>query len=132
MGAHGAEKPAKLPKQPPEKKDAPLASSAGVSEKKGGDRSSEKDKKKDVPPPRMQYDDKSRVEKAKKRSVVKQIEARNRVELFQHLPQYEFGNQLKELESKFFKLDSVHPAVYKVLLSFCIMLLYCFKRMVDT
>lgn len=81
---------------------------------KGGDRSSEKDKKKDVPPPRMQYDDKSRVEKAKKRSVVKQTEARNRVELFLHLPQYEFGNQLQDLESKFFKLDSVHPAVYKV------------------
>ncbi|KAJ8442152.1 hypothetical protein Cgig2_015493 [Carnegiea gigantea] len=142
MGAHGTEKPAKLPKQPPKKKDAPLASSAGVSEKKGGDRSSEKDKKKDVPPPRMQYDDKSRVEKAKKRSVVKQTEARNRVELFQHLPQYEFGNQLKELESKFFKLDPVHPAVYKVGVHYltgnitgssarCIAMLHAFKEAIE-
>uniref|UniRef100_A0A7C9DAV3 Translation initiation factor eIF2B subunit delta n=2 Tax=Opuntia streptacantha TaxID=393608 RepID=A0A7C9DAV3_OPUST len=141
-GAHGGEKPAKLPKQPPKKKDAPLASSAGVSEKKGGDRSSEKDKKKDVPPPRMQYDDKSRVEKAKKRSVVKQTEARNRVELFQHLPQYEFGNQLQDLESKFFKLDPVHPAVYKVGVQYlagnvtgsnarCIAMLHAFKEAIE-
>ncbi|KAK6154916.1 hypothetical protein DH2020_009164 [Rehmannia glutinosa] len=57
---------------------------------------------------------KKRVEKAKKRSVVKQTEARNRVELFRHLPQYEHGTQLPELESKFFQLDPVHPAVYKV------------------
>ncbi|GMY24431.1 isoform 3 of translation initiation factor eif-2b subunit delta [Fagus crenata] len=62
----------------------------------------------------MQYDDKSRVEKAKRRAVVKQTEARNRVELFRHLPQYEHGTQLPDLESKFFQLDPVHPAVYKV------------------
>lgn len=68
-----------------------------------------------MPHPRMQFDDKSRVEKAKKRSVVKQTEARNRVELFRHLPQYEHGTRLPELESKFFQLDPVHPAVFKVL-----------------
>ncbi|KAK6129062.1 hypothetical protein DH2020_037196 [Rehmannia glutinosa] len=89
-------------------------SSVAPSEKKGGDRQPDKDRKKDVPHPRMQFDDANRVEKAKKRSVVKQTEARNRVELFRHLPQYEHGTQLPELESKFFQLDPVHPAVYKV------------------
>lgn len=114
--AHVTEKPTKASKQPPQKKDVrPAPSSLAVSEMKVGDRPSEKDKKKDIPPPRMQYDDTSRVEKAKKRSVVKQTEARNRVELFRHLPQYEYGNQLHDLESKFFNLDSVHPAVHKVL-----------------
>lgn len=88
--------------------------SVAASEKKGGDRPPEKDRKKDVPQPRMQYDDKSRVEKAKRRAVVKQTEARNRVELFRHLPQYEHGSQLPDLEAKFFQLDPVHPAVYKV------------------
>ncbi|XP_004306028.1 PREDICTED: translation initiation factor eIF-2B subunit delta [Fragaria vesca subsp. vesca] len=87
-----------------------------ASEKKGGggERAVEKERKKEVPPPRMQYDDMSRVEKAKRRSVVKQTEARNRVELFRHLPQYEHGTQLPDLESRFFQLDPVHPAVYKV------------------
>ncbi|KAK7340782.1 hypothetical protein VNO77_21495 [Canavalia gladiata] len=88
--------------------------SVAVSEKKGGDHPTEKDRKKDAPQPRMQYDDKSRVEKAKRRAVVKQTEARNRVELFRHLPQYEHGSQLPDLEAKFFHLDPVHPAVYKV------------------
>ncbi|KAF5747443.1 translation initiation factor eIF-2B subunit delta [Tripterygium wilfordii] len=83
-------------------------------EKKGIDRPSEKDRKKDVPHPRMQYDDTSRVEKAKKRAVVKQTEARNRVELFRHLPQYELGTQLPDLEAKFFQLEPMHPAVCKV------------------
>ncbi|KAK2999951.1 hypothetical protein RJ639_024470, partial [Escallonia herrerae] len=101
----------KTVKHPTPKKEGPLATS---SEKKGGDRLTEKDRKKDVPPPRMQFDDKSRVEKAKRRAVVKQTEARNRVELFRHLPQYERGNQLPDLESKFFQLDPMHPAVYKV------------------
>lgn len=64
----------------------------------------------------MQFDDKSRVEKAKRRAVVNQTEARNRVELFRHLPQYEQGTQLPDLESKFFQLEPMHPAVYKVLL----------------
>ena len=72
-----------------------------ASEKKGSDRPSEKDRKKDVPQPRMQYDDQSRVEKAKRRAVVKQTEARNRVELFRHLPQYEHGSQLPDLVAKF-------------------------------
>ncbi|KAL0332270.1 UNVERIFIED_CONTAM: Translation initiation factor eIF-2B subunit delta [Sesamum calycinum] len=93
-----------------QKKDS---SSIAASEKKGGDRQPDKDRKKDVPHPRMQFDDANRVEKAKKRSVVKQTEAKNRVELFRHLPQYEHGTQLPELESKFFQLDTVHPAVYK-------------------
>ncbi|KAL3629534.1 hypothetical protein CASFOL_026756 [Castilleja foliolosa] len=94
-----------------QKKDT---SSIAASEKKGSDRLPDKDWKKDVPQPRMQFDDASRVEKAKKRSVVKQTEARNRVELFRHLPQYEHGTQFPELESKFFQLDPVHPSVYKV------------------
>ncbi|KAI5431748.1 hypothetical protein KIW84_035788 [Lathyrus oleraceus] len=88
--------------------------SSAASEKKGGDRPSEKDRKKDVPHPRLQYDDKSRVEKAKRRAVVNQTEARNRVELFRHLPQYEHGSQLPDLEAKFFRLGPVHPSVYKV------------------
>ncbi|XP_058736550.1 probable translation initiation factor eIF-2B subunit delta isoform X1 [Vicia villosa] len=88
--------------------------SAAASEKKGGDRPSEKDRKKDVPHPRLQYDDKSRVEKAKRRAVVNQTESRNRVELFRHLPQYEHGSQLPDLEAKFFQLGPVHPSVYKV------------------
>ncbi|KAL0380961.1 UNVERIFIED_CONTAM: hypothetical protein Sangu_0160400 [Sesamum angustifolium] len=77
-------------------------STVTASEKKGGDRQPDKDRKKDTPHPRMQFDDENRVEKAKKRSVVKQTEARNRVELFRHLPQYEHGTRLPELESKFF------------------------------
>ncbi|CAL1390735.1 unnamed protein product [Linum trigynum] len=87
---------------------------AAVSEKKVIDRQLEKDRKKDVPQPRMQYDDKSRVEKAKKRAVLKQTEARNRVELFRHLPQYERGTLLPDLQSRFFQLDPVHPAISKV------------------
>ncbi|KAL0424557.1 UNVERIFIED_CONTAM: Translation initiation factor eIF-2B subunit delta [Sesamum radiatum] len=104
----------------PGKRDAQKKDNSTVtaSEKKGGDRQPDKDRKKDTPHPRMQFDDENRVEKAKKRSVVKQTEARNRVELFRHLPQYEHGTRLPELESKFFKLDSVHPAVYKVGLQF--------------
>ncbi|XP_014498112.1 translation initiation factor eIF-2B subunit delta [Vigna radiata var. radiata] len=103
-------KPAKAAK-PPQKVDN---ASVAASDKKGVDRSQEKDRKKDVPQPRMQYDDKSRVEKAKRRAVVKQTEAKNRVELFRHLPQYEHGSQLPDLEAKFFHLGPVHPAVYKV------------------
>lgn len=104
-------KPAKAVK-PAQKVDN---TAVAASEKKGGDCPPEKDRKKDAPQPRMQYDDQSRVEKAKRRSVVKQTEARNRVELFRHLPQYEHGSQLPDLEAKFFDLYPVHPAVYKVL-----------------
>ncbi|XP_010528462.1 PREDICTED: translation initiation factor eIF-2B subunit delta [Tarenaya hassleriana] len=103
-------KPAKPTKPSSQKNDGAVA--AGASEKKGGP--PEKERKKDAPHPRMQYDDESRVEKAKKRSVVKQTEARNRVELFRHLPQYEHDTQLPDLESKFFQLEPMHPAVYKV------------------
>ncbi|GFS32415.1 NagB/RpiA/CoA transferase-like superfamily protein [Actinidia rufa] len=109
------EQTAKSVKQPSQKKDVPpVAPSIAASEKKGGDRLPEKDRKKDAPPPRMQFDDKNRVEKAKRRAVVKKTEARNRVELFRHLPQYEHGTQLPDLEAKFFQLDPMHPAVYKV------------------
>ncbi|KAL8546171.1 hypothetical protein ACS0TY_006043 [Phlomoides rotata] len=95
----------------PQKKDN---ASVAASDKKGGDRQPDKDRKKDAPHPRMQFDDEDRVEKAKKRSVVKQAEARNIVELFRHLPQYEHGTRLADMESKFFQLGPVHPSVYKV------------------
>lgn len=126
-------------RQPNQKKEV---SSTSVVEKKGSEKPPEKDRKKEVPPPRMQFDDKNRVEKAKKRSVVKQTEARNRVELFRHLPQYERTNQLSDLESKFFQLDNVHPAVYKVGLQFlsgdimwsnarCIAMLQSFQKIIQ-
>ncbi|KAI3504730.1 hypothetical protein L1887_26414 [Cichorium endivia] len=130
-------------RQPNQKKEGPvLVSSTLVPEKKGSEKPPEKDRKKEVPPPRMQFDDKNRVEKAKKRSVVKQTEARNRVELFRHLPQYERGNQLSDLESKFFQLDHVHPAVYKVGLQFlsgdimwsnarCTAMLQAFQKVIE-
>lgn len=103
-----------------------MASSVAGTERKASDRPADKERKKDVPPPRMQFDDKSRVEKARKRSIINQTEARNRVELFRHLPQYEHGSQLPNLELKFFQLDSVHPAVYKVL---CLVILLLFINM---
>lgn len=109
-GTLGSSKQAKVRVSAQSKDNASVA----ASEKKGGDRQSEKERKKDVPHPRMQFDDKTRVEKAKKRAVVKQTEARNRVELFRHLPQYEHGTQLPDLEAKFFQLEPMHPAVYKV------------------
>lgn len=113
VNLHGLSgKPAKKPSH---KKDGgPMMSFVATSESKGGDRPPEKDRKKDIPAPRMQFDDKIRVEKAKKRALVKKTEARNRVELFRHLPQYEQGTQLPDLESRFFHLDTMHPAVYKV------------------
>ncbi|XP_078429150.1 nagB/RpiA/CoA transferase-like superfamily protein [Wolffia australiana] len=89
-----------------------------VQEKKVPERATEKDRKKDVPPPRLQFDDKNRVEKAKRRAIVNQSEARNIVELFRHLPQYVHGTQLPDLEAKFFQLDPMHPSVYKVGLQF--------------
>ncbi|KAF8104786.1 hypothetical protein N665_0167s0002 [Sinapis alba] len=129
-----ATKPAKPSSQ---KNDVAVA--PGPSEKKGGP--SEKDRKKDAPHPRMQYDDESRVVKAKRRAVVKQTEAKNRVELFRHLPQYEHGTQLPDLETKFFQLDPMHPAVYKVGLQYlsgdisggnarCIAMLQAFQEVV--
>ncbi|KAJ4978927.1 hypothetical protein NE237_009707 [Protea cynaroides] len=132
-------KPSKAVKASRKKDVTAGASSVAASEKKGGDRAPEKDRKKDVPPPRMQFDDKQRVEKAKRRAVVKQTEARNRVELFRHLPQYEYGTQLPDLESKFFLLDPMHPAIYKVGLQYlsgdisggnarCIAMLQAFKE----
>lgn len=96
------------------KEDASAAPSAVVAEKKPADRPVEKERKKDIPHPRMQFDDMQRVEKAKRRAVVNQTEARNRVELFRHLPQYVHGTQLPDLEIKFFQLEPMHPAVYKV------------------
>ncbi|XP_076917339.1 translation initiation factor eIF2B subunit delta-like [Bidens hawaiensis] len=132
-----ASKPAK------QKKDVSQPPASSVHEKKGGDnKPPEKDRKKDMPPPRMQFDDKTRVEKAKKRSVIKQTEARNRVELFRHLPQYERGNQLSDLGSSFFQIDDVHPSVYKIGLQFltgdimwsnarCIAMLQAFQKVIE-
>ncbi|KAJ8752355.1 hypothetical protein K2173_003991 [Erythroxylum novogranatense] len=101
--------------QPSKSKNTPsIARSVSASDKKVGERQLDKEKRNDVPPPRMQFDDKKRVEKAKRRALVNKTEARNRVELFQHVPQYEYGTQLPHLESKLFQLDSMHPAVYKV------------------
>ncbi|VFQ67105.1 unnamed protein product [Cuscuta campestris] len=83
-------------------------------EKKRSNQALEKHRKNDIPAPRMQFDDKNRVEKAKKRALLKQTESRNRVEMFQHLPQYEHGTQLPDLLSKLFQLESMHPAIYRV------------------
>ncbi|KAL5209063.1 hypothetical protein ABZP36_004686 [Zizania latifolia] len=122
-----------------QKKDVPQAASTVASDKKVTERLPERDRKKDVPPPRMQFDDVHRVEKAKKRAIVNQYEARNRVELFRHLPQYVHGTQLPGLESKFFQLEPMHPSVYKVGLQYlsgevsggngrCIAMLLAFKE----
>ncbi|KAK3146623.1 hypothetical protein QOZ80_3BG0269100 [Eleusine coracana subsp. coracana] len=97
-----------------QKKDAPQAAGSVASERKTSERLPERERKKDAPHPRMQFDDVHKVEKAKKRAVVNQSEARNRVELFRHLPQYVHGTQLPDLESKFFQLEPMHPSVYKV------------------
>ncbi|KAJ1394701.1 NagB/RpiA transferase-like [Sesbania bispinosa] len=110
----GRAAPGKNTKQTSQKKDGPPSTSPVATDKKTGDHPLGKDRKKEAPPPRMQFDDKKRVEKAKRRSVVNPTESRNRVELFQHLPQYEHRTQLPNLESKFFHIDSVHPAVFKV------------------
>ncbi|KAG0557442.1 hypothetical protein KC19_11G130500 [Ceratodon purpureus] len=89
---------------------------AQAPERKGTDKSSEKEKKMEVPAPRLQFDDKERVAKAKRRSLVEQTETKNRVELFRHLPQFVYGTQLPSLEAKFFQdcATHPHPAVYKV------------------
>nr|XP_010941217.1 translation initiation factor eIF-2B subunit delta [Elaeis guineensis] len=139
-GAIPALKQGKVVKHSPQKKDGPqVTAPVTTSEKKVVDRLPEKDRKKDVPHPRMQFDDKHRVEKAKRRAVVNQSEARNRVELFRHLPQYIHGTQLPDLESKFFQLDPMHPSVCKVGLQYlsgdisggnarCIAMLLAFKE----
>ncbi|XP_038879396.1 translation initiation factor eIF-2B subunit delta-like isoform X5 [Benincasa hispida] len=131
--------PGKAVKQPSAMRDSTAAPSVASTDKRGGDRTLDKERKKDIPPPRMQFDDKSRVEKAKKRAVFNQTEARNRVELFRHLPQYEQGTQLPDLVSKFFQLDPIHPAIYKVGLQYmagdicggnarCIAMLHAFQQ----
>ncbi|KAF2298092.1 hypothetical protein GH714_013702 [Hevea brasiliensis] len=142
ISSEGAATSKPVKQQPSRKKDAlPAATSVAASDRKGVDRPPEKERKKEVPPPRMQFDDKNRVEKAKKRAVVNQTEARNRVELFRHLPQYERGSQLPDLESKFFLLDPMHPAVYKVGLQYlagdisggnarCIAMLQAFQEVI--
>ncbi|XP_042405623.1 translation initiation factor eIF-2B subunit delta-like [Zingiber officinale] len=129
--------------KPSQKKDAPQVTAPSVSsEKKIVDRPIEKDRKKDVPPPRMQFDDKNKVEKVKRRAMVNQFETKNRVELFRHLPQYIHGTQLPDLEAKFFQLDAVHPSVYKVGLHYlsgkisggnarCIAMLLAFKEAIN-
>ncbi|KAF0914718.1 hypothetical protein E2562_031222 [Oryza meyeriana var. granulata] len=96
------------------KKDLPQVTPPVSSDKKTSEHPPGRDRKKDVPPPRMQFDDVHRVEKAKRHSLINQAEAQNRVELFRHLPQYVHGTQLPDLESKFFHLDPMHPSIYKV------------------
>jgi len=124
------------------KKDVAQANPPAASDKKTDERLPDKDRKKNVPQPRMQFDDVHRVVKAKKRSVVNQSEARNRVELFRHLPQYAHGMQLPELESKFFQPDLMHPSVYKVGLQYlsgdisggndrCIAMLLAFREAIN-
>ncbi|CAI8589538.1 unnamed protein product [Vicia faba] len=104
----------KSKKQSSQKKDGPPVTSSVTIDNKSGNRPLEKERKKEAPHQQLQYDDQNRVEKAKRRALVNQTEARNRVELFRHLPQYEHGAQVPNLESKLFHLDSVHPAVFKV------------------
>ncbi|XP_008662208.1 translation initiation factor eIF-2B subunit delta isoform X2 [Zea mays] len=124
------------------KKDVNQVNSPVASDKKTGERPPDKDRKKDAPQPRMQFDDTHRVVKAKKRSVVRQSEAQNRVELFRHLPQYAHGTQLPDLESKFFQPDLMHPSVYKVGLQYlsgdisggnarCIAMLLAFREAIN-
>ncbi|KAK8686655.1 hypothetical protein V6N13_125678 [Hibiscus sabdariffa] len=112
--APGGAASSKSVKQPPQKKDGPPVASSVAASERGVDRPVEKERKKDLPPPRMQFDDESRVGKAKRRSLLNQPEARNRVELFRHLPPHKNGSQLPYLESKFFELHEMHPSVYKV------------------
>lgn len=100
------------------KKDVNQFNPPVASDKKNSERPPDKDRKKDVPQPRMQFDDAHRVVKAKKRSVFSQSEAKNRVELFRHLPQYAHGTQIPDLESKFLQPDTMHPSVYKVINSY--------------
>lgn len=107
----GRANPGKAAKKPEAKKER-LPGTSSVSVKTAV--AVEKEKRMDVPQTQMQYDDKSRVEKAKKRAVVEQTESKNKVELFLHLPQYERGNQLPNLSSNIFILDTIHHAVYKV------------------
>ncbi|KAJ3674531.1 hypothetical protein LUZ60_005147 [Juncus effusus] len=132
---------AATPQQPKKEKDASGSVPSSVlysstTNPKGG--------KKEVaaPHPRMQFDDVARVEKAKRRAVVNQSEARNRVELFRHLPQYVHGTQLPDLEAKFFHLEPMHPSVYQVGLQFlsnsilggnarCIAMLLAFRQMIQ-
>ncbi|MCO5589110.1 hypothetical protein L7F22_043076 [Adiantum nelumboides] len=104
----------------------------------------EKEKKKEVPAPRMQFDDEHRVAKAKKRALIEQTETKNRVELFRHLPQFVHGTQLPSLEAKFFHDDVMHPhpAVYQVGLQYltgdisggnarCVAMLLAFKELIQ-
>lgn len=116
-GGNGPAKDTKGSKPPPQRKENNVDRKSVASlERKLTDRSLEKEKKKDVPGVRMQFDDEHRVAKAKRRSLVEQTEAKNRVELFRHLPQFVHGLQLPALEAKFFQEDPMHPhpAVYKV------------------
>ncbi|XP_027917523.1 translation initiation factor eIF-2B subunit delta-like isoform X2 [Vigna unguiculata] len=101
----------KSTKQSSQKKTGP--SSPVAADKNPGDRPLDKDRKKDAPHPRKQVDDETRMEKARRRAVGNPTESRTRVELFQHLPQYEHRTKLSNLESKFFHLGLVHPSVFE-------------------
>ncbi|XP_062204338.1 probable translation initiation factor eIF-2B subunit delta isoform X2 [Phragmites australis] len=113
-----------------------------ASDKKTGQHPRDKDRKKDAPHPRMQFDDVHRVENTKRHSVVNKSETQNRIEMFGHLPQYAHGTQLPDLKSKFFLLDAMHPSVYKVGLQYlsgdisgdnarCIAMLLSFKEAIN-
>ena len=88
-------------------------------QKKSAEKTSTKERKVEIPAPRLQFDDEHRVAKAKKKSVIEQVETKNRVELFRHLPQFVHGIQLPSLEDKFFHDDTMrlHPSIYQVFLS---------------
>lgn len=142
--AGGLHKEGKSSKGQSQKKDGLSEKKLLVAvEKKGGERAPEKEKKKEVPAPRMQFDDEHRVAKARKRSLIEQTETKNRVELFRHLPQFVHGTQLPSLEAKFFHDDPMHPhpAVYQVGLQYltgdivggnarCVAMLLAFREII--
>eukprot|EP00249_Psilotum_nudum_P016229 c25731_g1_i1 orf=320-2353(-) len=115
-GQGNIQKEEKVSKLQPPRKIVLEKKPPSVGEKKGSEKMPEKEKKREVPAPRMQFDDEHRVAKAKRRSLVEQTEAKSRVELFRHLPQFVYGTQLPSLEAKFFQDDPLHPhpAVYQV------------------
>ncbi|KAL6623402.1 hypothetical protein ACP70R_033281 [Stipagrostis hirtigluma subsp. patula] len=116
------------------KKDVTQGNPPLASDKKTGECPPDRDRKKDVP--------QARVVKAKRRSVVNQLEAQNAVELFRHLPQDSHGTQLPDFEAKYFQPDLMHPSVYKVGLQYlsgeisggnarCIAMLLAFREAIN-
>lgn len=62
----------------------------------------------------MQYDDKKRLEKRNKRSVVERVEAPKAVEMFAHLPQYEHWALQERLQKAQFDTSALHPAIMQL------------------